>query len=160
MKRKQKLQKALVWLLILSLATGSIFAPSPIVKAKTVELRNNPFTYHYETIPLTYVGKNEITQQQASNNILLYGAIGTILGVVPYVGVAYSAGFLAVSTIADPILGKAGTMRIWSGTKKKIATSVITGKSHVVDEWALYRFVFTDQSKTVLMDKSGKVRMR
>ena len=60
MKRKQKLQKALIWLLILSLATGSIFAPSPIVKAKTVELRNNPFTYHYEETPLSFVGTYKI----------------------------------------------------------------------------------------------------
>lgn len=157
---KKQYKTAVTWLLIVCLLVVSVTVRAPRVEASTKPLRNNPFTYHYETIPRTYVGKYTITQQQASNNNLLYGAIGTILGAVPYVGVAYSAGFLVVSAIADPISGKAGTMEIWSGTKKKIATSVITGKSHVVDEWALYRFVFTDQSGTVLMDKSGQVRMR
>ncbi len=157
---KKQHQKIVVWLLIICLLTASTALKAPNVEASAVPLRNNPFTYHYETTPLTYSGSYTITQQQASAETLFYDVIGSILGKIPYVGDAYSWGFLAVSTVANPILGKAGTMKIWSGNKKRIATSTITGKSHVVDDRALYRFVFTDPGGTVLMDKSGQVRMR
>ncbi len=159
MKRKQKLQKALVWLLTLSLATGSIFAPSPIVKAKTVELRNNPFTYHYEETPLSFVGTYKTSHSDIQTILRFHFVVGSILTVTPFLSVAYQANNFYASFF-DPVYGIPGTITMWSGSRKKIATSGITGKSHVVDEWALYHIMFTDEGKHILMNETGKVRMR
>lgn len=159
MKNKEKLQKVLVWLSVLSLAIGSIYTKSPIVNAKTVELKNNPFTYHYEETPLSFVGAYEISHSDMQTISRFHSVVGAILNITPFLSVAYQVNNFYASFF-DPVYGTPGTITMYSGSRKKIATSGITGKSHVVDEWALYHIMFVDEGNHTLLNETGQVRMR
>lgn len=53
-----------------------------------------------------------------------------------------------------------GTLKIWTGEKREIAISKITGESHVVNKWFNYKIVYIGEDESTLLNKSGIVHER
>lgn len=80
-----------------------------------------------------------------------------ILSKVPKYGDLFSKGYDLMIILYYPILGKSGYLEIYTGEKRQIATSTITGKSHISARWAKYRFVFIAENGMILMDRKGEL---
>ena len=157
----KKILKVLCCIVLsLSILIGSIVVSGGSVEAASSTARNNPFYYRYEEDQFKYRRKTEITKSMADSASVIYSTIGNIIGTVPEIGGGMSIAFSVVSYIADPIAGKVGTLEVWSAERRKIATSVITGKSHIADRWALIRVRFTDASTKAVIERNTKVRIR
>ncbi len=122
-------------------------------------LRNNPFTYHYETTPMKLLTTQHYTAQEAFERDFAFRLMVETLKNYSYTEFLGRVIEL-YSAVFDRSINEAGTLKIWGGEKRKIATSGITEKSHVVDRWFTYRFLYTGDDGSVLLDRSGSLRAR
>ena len=157
---KKKCRRVVSLLLAFSVSFGACTIGSLRSEAKSVVLRNNPFTYRYESDPLVFKNRTYISQEQANNDQLRMDLIsgGFSLCGEPH-GPILSTSFDLIRYLANPIEGKAGYFEIYSGEKRRIATSGITGKSHVDAIWATYKFIFYTDNGLIYLNRSGEVRV-
>lgn len=143
--------------LSLSILIGSLVASGGSVQAASSTVRNNPFYYRYEETPLVFKGRNYISKKDAATQESLSTLLSMILSKVPKYGDLFSKGYDLMIILYYPILGKSGYLEIYTGEKRQIATSTITGKSHISARWAKYRFVFIAENGMILMDRKGEL---
>lgn len=160
----KKISILLALLLIITMPGVAASSSSEIISSTSnpvssdVPLRNNPFTYHYETTPLVLLRVKHFTQKQAYERDYFAEVIAKIFESNKYT-FPLSIGVKLYNAI-NPTHMQAGTLKVWKGEKKQIATSGITGKSHVVNRWLIYRTLYIGEDGRVLLDQTGSVRQR
>lgn len=157
---KIKYRRVVSLLLAISVSFCACTIGSSRSEAKSVVLRNNPFTYHYESDPLVFKNRTYISQEQANNDQIRMDLISKGFSFCGKLcGPILSTSFDLIRSLANPIEGKAGYFEIYSGEKRRIATSGITGKSHVDATWATYKFIFYTDNGLIYLNRSGEVRV-
>lgn len=157
--KSKKLYKMLGILLALLLVFSPVVQAKSAISDQGASTLNNPFTYRYEYDPLVYKGKTRYTKQDIEN---YYRMVGTVGSIMDFAGSTNTISFIleGMARLLNPIKDAPGYLKIYTGEKRKIATSGITGKSHVAQRWLTYRMVFVSDSKGVVLDKKGETKKR
>lgn len=152
-----------ILLLTLCLFVTNVFASENYifhfenVQERGIQIRNNPFTYSYEYDELTLTTNEHFTQSEAQNRDKWIDVIAIGLMLNKYtlpIGAAIS-----IYNALDGSHKQAGTLKIWTGEKRQIATSVITGKSHVANRWLEYKIMYIGDDGSVLVNRNGSVHI-
>lgn len=151
----------MVLMMLLTLSIPSVFAEeyyNPMENDSPKMLHNNPFTYSYEYDPLLLTASRHFTQAEANDNSKWLDVLAIGLGATKY-GIPLAL-LIEISAKIEGTYNQPGTLKVWSGEKREIATSTLTGSSHVTNTWLQYRIMFIGDDGSVLRDYSGSVHLR
>lgn len=157
----KKITKIALSMVILSILTTSVFAGNTFIESDNfirdgAKPFNNPFTYSYEYDDLRLTHSAHFNQQEAHDRDKWIDGISIGLTNKFTLGIGVAIG---IYNALDGSHKQPGTLKIWSGEKRQIATSTITGKSHIANRWINYRIMYIGDDGSTLVDKSGSVHV-
>lgn len=160
---KGKISKVVLSLLVLSILLTSVFAADFFSEGNKLSFEgerpfNNPFTYSYEYDDMRLAHSEHFNQAQANDRDKWIDAIA--VGLVCNGYTMPIGAMIGIYNAFDGSHRNPGTLKIWTGEKRQIATSKITGESHVVNKWFNYKIVYIGEDGSTLLNKSGTVHER